>query len=131
MTEEQKPTSADLLAQLGALLEAERASAAAAQVEERRQLMVTLEEVLRNLQRPEPAKTPRSSAGRFLLGLLLGGAVGVGAVILLMPRSGAQNRQSLGVRMNAALAAARKAASAREQELWIDFRKRLAEDQQT
>ncbi|MBK9943885.1 MAG: YtxH domain-containing protein [Kouleothrix sp.] len=75
--------------------------------------------------------------GRFLLGFAVGAAIGAASVILTTPRSGAASRQGLratlddtrqGLRglLSDTVAVARQASSAREQELWSDFRTRLA-----
>ncbi|HNP85683.1 MAG: YtxH domain-containing protein [Chloroflexi bacterium SZAS-1] len=74
--------------------------------------------------------------GRFLLGFAIGAAIGAASVILTAPRSGAATRQ--GIRgtiedtrdtvrqlVSDATDVARKAQTARERELWNDFRARL------
>ena len=74
--------------------------------------------------------------GRFLLGFAIGAAIGAASVILTAPRSGAATRQGLRgtiedtrdtVRqlVSDATDVARKAQTARERELWNDFRARL------
>lgn len=74
--------------------------------------------------------------GRFLLGFVVGAAIGAASVILTAPRSGSATRQGIrgtladtrdGVRglLNDTLDVARQASAAREQELWADFRTRL------
>lgn len=65
--------------------------------------------------------------GRFLLGFIVGGAIGAAAVIALTPRSGAENRATIGSRINAAMDRGRRAMTEREQELWNDFRQRMQE----
>lgn len=75
--------------------------------------------------------------GRFLLGFVIGTAIGAASVVLTAPRSGSATRQGIrgtledsrdGLRqvMNDTLDVARKAGAARERELWDDFRARLA-----
>jgi gas vesicle protein len=64
--------------------------------------------------------------GRFLLGFGIGFALGVGAVVLTAPRSGAGLRGSISDMIAGALEAAREASAAEERALWGDFRKRLA-----
>lgn len=86
--------------------------------------------------------------GRFLLGFAIGAAVGAAAVIFTAPRSGDATRQGIrgtfddtrqnirgtfdDTRQNIrgligdTLGVARQASAAREQELWADFRARLA-----
>ncbi|MFN8480236.1 MAG: YtxH domain-containing protein [Kouleothrix sp.] len=74
--------------------------------------------------------------GRFLLGFAIGAAIGAASVILTAPRSGVATRQ--GIRgtiedtrdtvrqlVSDATDVARKAQTARERELWNDFRARL------
>lgn len=74
--------------------------------------------------------------GRFLLGFAIGAAIGAASVILTAPRSGAATRQ--GIRgtiedtrdtvrqlVSDATDVARKAQTARERELWNDFRARM------
>jgi gas vesicle protein len=63
--------------------------------------------------------------GRFLLGFVIGVAIGVAAVIFSAPRSGAATRQRLSDLLNDTLEAGRRASAAREQELWTDFRSRI------
>ncbi len=75
--------------------------------------------------------------GRFLLGFAIGAAVGAAVVIFTAPRSGDDTRQTIrgtfddtrqGISglIGDTLSVARQASSAREQELWADFRARLA-----
>lgn len=63
--------------------------------------------------------------GRFLLGFVIGAVIGAATVIITVPRSGADTRQSIGDLIGGALEAARLAAAGREQELWAEFRARL------
>jgi gas vesicle protein len=82
----------------------------------------------------------RASGGKFAFGLVLGIAVGVAAVTLLAPRSGQEARRglrssisgsggpqpSLTERVQAAINSGQRAAAEREQELWNEYRQRLA-----
>lgn len=63
--------------------------------------------------------------GHFLLGFTIGAAVGAVAVIVGSPRSGAATRQGFKEVLEGARETARRASSAREQELWSDFRGRI------
>ena len=63
--------------------------------------------------------------GRFLLGFVIGAALGAAAVILTAPRSGPALRHGIGDTLDGALEAARRASAARERALWSDFRTRL------
>ena len=88
--------------------------------------------------RYEAAKRSQASGGRFVLGFLIGVGLGAVAVTMLTPRSGDETRlglaanlggarQGLGERFRAAVEAGKRAASSREQELWGEYRKRIAE----
>jgi gas vesicle protein len=63
--------------------------------------------------------------GRFLIGFVVGAAIGATAVVLLSPRSGEQNRTDLSEQFNQALEIGRQAAAAHEQELWQRFRAQI------
>ncbi|MCU0493000.1 MAG: YtxH domain-containing protein [Chloroflexaceae bacterium] len=63
--------------------------------------------------------------GQFLLGFVVGAAVGAAAVLVLTPRSGTETRGSISEQLRTALEAGRKATAQREQELWSDFRLRM------
>lgn len=66
--------------------------------------------------------------GRFLLGFAIGAAIGSVAVLLLTPKSGDDTRESINVQLNTALENGRKAAAARERELWDDFYVRIKKE---
>lgn len=63
--------------------------------------------------------------GRFLLGFVVGAAIGSVAVILLTPKSGDDTRESISTQVNRALESGKQAAAAREQELWGQYHTRL------
>jgi gas vesicle protein len=63
--------------------------------------------------------------GRFLLGFVIGAALGAAAVIFTSPRSGPALREGIGDTFQGAIDAAKQATAAREQALWSDFRSRL------
>lgn len=88
--------------------------------------------------RYEAAKRSRASGGRFAIGFLIGVGIGAVAVTMLTPRSGDEARLGLTAnlggaraglagRFRAAVEAGKRAASSREQELWGEYRKRIAE----
>jgi gas vesicle protein len=64
--------------------------------------------------------------GRFLLGFAIGAAIGAAAVVITAPRSGSETREGIRGLLSDTLDVARRASAAREQELWTDFRARLA-----
>jgi len=63
--------------------------------------------------------------GRFLLGFVIGLALGAVAVIIIAPRSDSETRQGILGLLSDMLDVARRASAAREKELWGDFRARL------
>lgn len=63
--------------------------------------------------------------GRFLLGFTVGAAIGAAVVIFTTPRSGASLRASIGETVRGAVEAAKNASTAREEQLWNDYRSRL------
>lgn len=65
--------------------------------------------------------------GRFLLGFLIGAAIGIAAVLLSTPRNAAGQRRGLSELLKGALEAGRQASSVKEQEMWSDFHARVEE----
>lgn len=63
--------------------------------------------------------------GRFLLGFVVGAALGSAAVILLTPKSGNDTRESISLQINRALEDGKRASEAREQELWDQYHTRI------
>ena len=63
--------------------------------------------------------------GRFLLGFVIGAALGAAAVIFTAPRSGPALRRLIGDTFHGTLDAAREASTAYEQQLWSNFRARM------
>jgi len=63
---------------------------------------------------------------RFILGFLIGAAIGAAAVVITAPRSGSETREGIRGLLDDTLDVARSARAAREKELWTDFRARLA-----
>lgn len=64
----------------------------------------------------------------FLLGFVIGVAIGAAAVIIGAPRSGPAQRASISDFWTSLLETARHAAAEREQELWAEFRQRLGSE---
>jgi gas vesicle protein len=62
---------------------------------------------------------------RFLLGFVIGAALGAAAVIFSAPRSGPSLRRLIGDTVQRALDIAREASATQEQALWSEFRARL------
>ncbi len=60
--------------------------------------------------------------GRFLLGFVVGAAIGAAVVIITSPRSGSEIRQHFTDLFNETLDVARKARDTHEQDLWTQFR---------
>lgn len=90
------------------------------------------------LLRNESQSRANQSSGRFLLGLMLGAALGAGVAYMVHQRTSEELRlgltggppptgQALNQRIRAALEAGQRAARTREQELWDEYRRRLAE----
>ena len=61
----------------------------------------------------------------FLFGFAIGAAIGVAIVVIGAPRSGSETRRGINELVNTTIEVARQATSAREKELWADFRGRL------
>ena len=64
--------------------------------------------------------------GRFLFGFLIGVVIGAATVILAAPRSGTETLLGIRTLLDDSIAAGKQASAAREQELWAQFRTRLA-----
>ncbi len=67
--------------------------------------------------------------GRFLLGFVIGAALGAAAVIFTAPRSGPALRGGINDTVQGAIDAAKHATAARERALWSDFRSRLRSEE--
>lgn len=65
------------------------------------------------------------SFGNFLGGLLVGAALGVGAVVFTAPKSGDATRSDLKSIWDGALETGKDVAKRREEELWADFNVRV------
>jgi hypothetical protein len=124
---------ADAALRFSEAIRSERASTLDVLANER-QAALQIIQALRN----ETRHRTRQSSGRFAVGLLLGSALGAGAIYMLNQRTSEEVRlglvggaerggASLGERLRAALEAGRRAAATQEQNLWDDYRKRLAE----
>lgn len=62
---------------------------------------------------------------RFLVGFILGAAVGATIVVLVAPKTGEELKKAARAKWNAALEEGRNVASTQEKELWEEFRKRI------
>jgi hypothetical protein len=114
------------------VIQAERTSTLSA-LEAERAAAIKIIEALRK----ENDRRSRATGGRFVLGFLIGAAIGVAAVSLLMQKSDDDSRAGLALNMGAAseglserlrgaVAAGKRAAAAAEQELWSEYRQRIA-----
>ena len=63
---------------------------------------------------------------RFLFGFVIGVAIGALAVIFSAPRSGSETIAGMRGLLDDAVAVGKQASATREQELWTQFRTRLA-----
>ena len=63
--------------------------------------------------------------GRFLLGFVVGAAIGSVTVILLTPKSGGATRDSISSQINQAIEQGKLAAESREKELWDQYNTRI------
>lgn len=66
----------------------------------------------------------------FLLGFVVGAAIGAASVALGAKRSGPSLRQELSDRWHGAIDTARRVSMQREQELWAEWRASLPPEQQ-
>jgi gas vesicle protein len=63
--------------------------------------------------------------GRFFLGFVIGAVIGVAAVIITAPRSGAATRQGIRELIDSTIAAGKEASATHERQLWSQYRARL------
>ena len=63
---------------------------------------------------------------RFLFGFVIGVAIGVLVVIFSAPRSGSETIEGIRGLLDDAVAAGQQASATHQQELWAQFRTRLA-----
>jgi gas vesicle protein len=63
--------------------------------------------------------------GRFLLGFVVGAAIGAAVVVITSPRSGRATREGIRNLIDDTREVARQASAQREQEMWSQFRARL------
>ncbi|RRR70698.1 MAG: hypothetical protein EI684_12835 [Candidatus Viridilinea halotolerans] len=116
-------------------IQSERASTIDALASERQATL----QVIQALRNEANRRTQRSST-RFTVGLLLGSAVGAGAIYLINQRSSEELRlglvqkstpqasgPSFSERMRKAIEAGKRAAAAQEQTLWDEYRRHLKE----
>jgi hypothetical protein len=125
-------TLVDAARRFGEVIQAERTSTLAA-LEAERTAAIKIIAALRK----ENDRHARASGGKFVLGFLIGAAIGVAAVSMLMPKSGEESRAnltlnlgtaraSLSERLRGAVEAGKRAATTAEQDLWSEYRKRIA-----
>ncbi|MBX0330397.1 YtxH domain-containing protein [Oscillochloris sp. ZM17-4] len=119
----------------GEVIQAERTSTITA-LEAERAAAIKIIEALRK----ENDRRASAAGGRFVLGFLIGAAIGAVAVSMLVPKSGDERRASLTAniggaraslsdRLRGAVDAGKQATAAAEQELWAEYRKRVAASQ--
>ncbi|NTW04159.1 MAG: YtxH domain-containing protein [Oscillochloris sp.] len=117
------------------VIQAERTSTITA-LEAERAAAIKIIEALRR----ENDRRTRASGGKFVLGFLIGAAIGVAAVSIITPKSGEENlanlkqnvdhvRSNLSDRMRVAIDAGKRAAASAEQDLWAQYRQRVAPSQ--
>jgi gas vesicle protein len=63
---------------------------------------------------------------RFLFGFVIGLLIGAATVIFAAPRSGAETLQGIRGLLDESVAVGKQASAAREQDLWAQFRTRIA-----
>ncbi|NNJ12412.1 hypothetical protein EKD04_018965 [Chloroflexales bacterium ZM16-3] len=119
----------------GEVIQAERSSTISA-LEAERAAAIKIIEALRR----ENDRRSRGSGGRFVLGFLVGAAIGAAAVSVLVSKPGEESRANLTANITVARAsltdrwhkavdAGKRATAAAEQELWAEYRKRVAATQ--
>jgi hypothetical protein len=106
--------------QFGEAIKAEREATVDKLMSEREATLGILEALRR-----ENAVRADSVRGRFMIGLLVGGLIGTAIALSFTPVSGIIARQNISGRLRKALDVGKAASTAREQELWSDFRKRI------
>ncbi|MEI6775766.1 MAG: hypothetical protein WCK70_02580 [Chloroflexales bacterium] len=125
-------TLAEAARRFGEVIAAERMSTLAA-LEAERAAAIKIIAALRK----ENERRARASGGKFVLGFLIGTAIGVTAVNLLVQKTTEESRAKLALnigvartrvsdRLRGAVEAGKRAAAAAEQELWEEYRKRIA-----
>lgn len=62
---------------------------------------------------------------RFLMGFVVGSAVGATAVVLVTPWSGAELVASVQKSVTTAISAGQEAARTHEEQMWVEFRERM------
>ncbi|WP_129628887.1 hypothetical protein [Candidatus Oscillochloris fontis] len=116
----------------GEVIAAERASTVAA-LEAERAATIKIIAALRK----ENERHARASGGKFVVGLLLGAAIGAAVVSMAVSEPGEETRvnfklkaddlrSTLTKRVQVAIEAGKRAAAAAEQELWAQYRQRVA-----
>ncbi|MEI7643076.1 MAG: YtxH domain-containing protein [Chloroflexales bacterium] len=125
-------TLAEAARRFGEVIQAERTATLTA-LEAERAVAIKIIAALRK----ENDRRSRASGGKFVLGFLIGTAIGVAAVSVIVPKSGEERRASLALnlgtaranlsgRLRKAVEAGKRAAAAAEQDLWAEYRQRIA-----
>lgn len=125
-------TLAEAARRFGEVIAAERMSTLAALDAERAAAIKIIAAL-----RKENERRARASGGKFVLGFLIGTAIGVTAVNILVQKTTEESRVKLALnigtartrvsdRLRGAVEAGKRAAAAAEQELWEEYRKRIA-----
>jgi gas vesicle protein len=63
---------------------------------------------------------------RFIFGFVIGVLIGAATVIFAAPRSGAETLRGIRGLLDESVSVGKQASAAREQELWAQFRTRIA-----
>ncbi len=63
---------------------------------------------------------------RFIFGFVIGVLIGAATVIFAAPRSGAETLQGIRGLLDESVSVGKQASAVREQELWAQFRTRIA-----
>ena len=114
------------------MIQAERTSTIAS-LEAERKAAIKIIEALRK----ENDRRARASGGRFIIGFLIGMALGAAAMSMFAPKSGEESRarfaaniggarSSLSDRLRGAIEVGKRAAASAEADLWSQYRLRVA-----
>lgn len=125
-------TLVDAARRFGEVIQAERASMITALEAERAAALKIIEALRR-----ENDRRSRASGGKFVIGFLVGAAIGAAAISMLVPKAGEETRVALNVdvaalrtnlteRLRLAVETGKRAAASAEQELWAQYRQRIA-----
>jgi gas vesicle protein len=62
---------------------------------------------------------------RFVIGFLIGATAGATVVVLVTPKAGKELKRIAKERLDTAIETGKQAAASHEQEMWVEFRRRL------